>query len=87
MQVWKFEQKVFDKEQIRIVVRASSETNVKKYGYDRAAKGTTKINDWLETRIFPYTGDLEVIVVSGRGQIEHHGNTQIATLRNSYSVE
>ena len=86
MQVWKFEQKVFEKEQVRIVVRAASEAAVKKFDYDRAAKGTTKINDWLETRIYPYTGEFEVVVVNGRGEIDHHGNTQIATLRSSYAV-
>ena len=87
MQAWKFEQKVFEMERVRIVVRATSETPVKKFPYDRSAKGCTRLSDWLSTRIYPLTGDLEVMVVNGRGEIYPHGNTNMATLRDSYAVE
>jgi hypothetical protein len=86
MQVWKFEQKVFEKEGVRLVVRAPSEAAVAPFKYDRAAKGSTRINDWLETRIYPLTGDFEVFIVNGRGEIDHHGNTQMVTIRDSYAV-
>jgi hypothetical protein len=87
MQAWKFEQQVFAKEQIRIVIRVPSETSVKKFNYDRAAKGNTTVNDWLQTRIYPLTGDHEVMVVNGRGETYPHGSTHMSTLRATYENE
>ena len=86
MQAWKFEQKVFAKEQVRIVIRAGSEAPVNRFGYDRAAKGTTTLHDWLNTRIYPLTGDLDIVVINGRGEIDPHGSTHMSTLRASYET-
>ena len=86
MQAWKFEQKVFEKEGVRILIRVGSEVAVQKFDYDRSAKGTTTLNDWLYTRIYPLTGKHEVVVVNGRGEIDPHGGTHMATLRDSYAV-
>ena len=87
MQAWKFEQKVFEKERVRIVIRADSEARVTKFGYERGAKGSTKVSDWLETRIYPCVGEFEVTVVNGRGEIDPHGSTHMSTLRATYEDE
>ena len=86
MQAWKLEQKVFEKEGVRIVIRAQSEAKVGKFEYQRCATGTTTLADWLSTRVYPLTGELEVVVVNGRGEIDPHGKTHMDTLRSSYSV-
>ena len=87
MQAWKFEQKVFEREGVRIVVRAPSETKVGKFGYAKCARGNTSISSWLETRIYPLTGDHEVMVVNGRGEIYPHGSTYMSTLRATYEKD
>ncbi len=86
MQAWKFEQKIFELEGVRILIRTSSEAKIPKFEYLRAAADNTRLSDWLNTRIYPLTGELEVVVVNGRGEIDPNGKTKMATLRNSYAV-
>ena len=86
MQAWKFEQKVFELEGVRIFVRTGSESKMLKFDYLRAAADNTRLSDWLSTRIYPLTGEHEVVVVNGRGEIDPNGKTKMATLRNSYQV-
>ena len=87
MQAWKFEQRVFEKEGVRVVIRAPSDVSVKKFDYDRGAKGNTSVSSWLETRIYPLTRDYEVMVVNGHGEIYPHGSTHMSTLRATYEVD
>ena len=86
MQVWKLEQKIFELEGVRIFVRAASDEKVGKFDYQRCTRGNMSIADWLETRVYPLTGDFEVVVVNGRGEMPH-GKTHMTTLRDSYAVE
>ncbi len=86
MQAWKLEQKIFELEGVRIIVRAASDEKVGKYDYQRCATGSMSTADWLKTRVYPLTGDLEIVVVNGRGELPH-GKTHMGTLRDSYAVE
>ena len=86
MQALKFEQKVFEKEGVRIVIRADSEAKVEKFDYQRCATGSMTLADWLSKRIYPLTGKYEVVVVNGRGETDPHGKTHMETLRDSYAV-
>jgi len=86
MQAWKFEQKVFEKEGVRIIIRADSEAKVERFDYVRCATGSMTLTDWLNKRIYPLTGEYEVVVVNGRGETDPHGKTHLETLRDSYAV-
>lgn len=83
MNIWAFEQAVLEREQVRVVIRASGRTEVKDYGYERAAAGSTSITDWLAQRIVPLVGANEVVVIKGDGTVAH-GRTRMEKLRNSY---
>ena len=81
-----FEDKVFDVDKVRIVLRTSKyKTTFEDYPYVRKAGDKTSINDWLDTRIKSLIGDCEVVVIDGSGQYPH-GNTNMETVRKSYSV-
>lgn len=89
MNIGLFEQEVFDKEEIRIVVRGSYRANVGDYEYERRAADNTSIASWLDTRIKPLlqVGDIhyEVVVVDGSGRIPH-GKSKLSTVRGSYQA-
>lgn len=77
------EQQIFDKEEIRVVIRSPKNTMFEEYNYDRKAAVTTSISDWLSTRLKPIIGASEAEVIDGHGNIPH-GRTQIENVRNSY---
>jgi len=80
---WEIEHRVYEKEEVRIVIRASSDTDLDSYNYQRAAPGTMSISEWLRSRVYGLTDDLEVVVIDGNGAIPH-GRTRMSTLRASY---
>ncbi|WP_375428141.1 hypothetical protein [uncultured Sphingomonas sp.] len=84
MQALTLEQKIFELEGVRVIVRASGDEKVGKYDYQRCATGTMTLADWLKKRVYPLTGDLDVVVVNGRGEMPH-GKTHMNTLRDSYA--
>ena len=83
MTVIQFENVVLRLEEIVIRIRASSNDQVEGYDYRRQASGTTSVTEWLNTRIRPRLGGLEVSVMDGNSQ-ETHGKTRLSTLRASY---
>lgn len=83
MKAWEFEQAVYDREEVRIVVRAPAGTKLGSYSYQRAASGSTSVSQWLQQRISHALGNHEVVVLDGNGAIPH-GRTRMATLRSSY---
>lgn len=78
-----FEAKVFELEEVRIVVRADPNSLVDDYDYQRGANGVTSITKWLENRVKPALGDFKVVVVDGEGTIPN-GRTHISKLKKSY---
>ncbi|MCU1716677.1 hypothetical protein [Pseudomonas sp. 5P_3.1_Bac2] len=78
-----FEAKVFELEEVRIVVRADPNALVEDYDYQRGASGVTSITRWLDTRVKPLLGDFKAVVVDGEGSIPN-GRTHMAKLKKSY---
>lgn len=83
MKAWEFEEKVWEIEGIRIVVRASSEIEVSDYDYQNAAQDNWRITQLLEGRIQPNLEDMEVLVLQGDGE-QPHGSVILRTIRKSY---
>jgi hypothetical protein len=83
MKVWEFEQAVYEREEVRLVIRAAAGEDVGDYGYVKCSPATTSVSEWLRQRIHPTVGDYEVIVIDGNGAVPH-GRTRMATLRETY---
>ena len=85
MRVDEFEKAVFRIENIAIRIRTSAGTTVKDYDYKNRAEEEISINKWLEVRVAPLVGNLEVAVIDGGDyESEPHRKTKIKKLRGSY---
>jgi hypothetical protein len=81
------EEEIFRLEEIRIVVRAPRITKVEKdYDYTRKAHSNMTVKDWINTRVKPIIGDLEIEVINGNGQTMIHPLTNLETIRSSYNL-
>jgi len=83
MTAWELEHRIYEKEEVRIVIRTPSGSDLGSYNYQRAAPGTMSVTEWLRSRVYGLTEDLEVVVVDGNGAVPH-GRTRMSTLRASY---
>ena len=81
--VAEFEAKVLEKEEIVLKIRATTNTQVTDYDYDRKAAGNSSVTDWLEGRIKPLLNNNEVVIIAG-DYATPHGRTRLDTLRTSY---
>lgn len=79
-----FEDQVWSLEGVRIVVRATQSTMVKRYDYSRKIAASTSVTDWGNGRIKPLLCDLDFYVVDGSGT-RPHGRTNMGTIRDSYN--
>ena len=86
MKLADFEQQVWEVENIRIVVRADENDEVKDYNLKRAADETWTTNEFLNNRIEPRVGSKKVVVIRGDGQ-KSHGAVKLRNLRTSYSAK
>lgn len=77
------EEQIFDKEGVRIVIRAGKDTRFAPYNYKRKASETMSKNSWYMSRVKPILGDCEGEVIDGTGDIPH-GRTQMKKIRDSY---
>jgi len=83
--VREFENKVREKEEVTLVIRAPSGVLVDDYDFDRCAASGTSLRSWLETRVKPRVGDLEFDVVGPDYVVSTpHGRTKMGTLREKY---
>lgn len=78
-----FERQVFEVDEVRIVTRCRRDQQLPEYPYERKAATTTSLTEWLNTRIKPLVGDVEVDVIDGTG-VAPHGRTNIENVRNGY---
>ena len=83
MNISEFEENVLEIEEVHIRIRASVNTEVRDYAYQRRAANNMSVTEWLNGRIFPCLGNLEVAIIDGHYQ-HPHGNTTMDTLRQSY---
>ena len=86
MKVSEFEQKVWDLERLRIVVRANRNEEVDDYDYKNAANENWRTAEFVKNRVSGRVDDREVAVIQGDGKLAH-GNTLLYALRESYSSE
>lgn len=77
------EQRIFELEDVRVVVRAPSSTNLGDYAFQKKADKSASVSEWITTRVRPAIGDCEIVVIDGSGAIPH-GRTKMSTLRASY---
>ena len=83
MTPWEIEQAVFELDEIRIVIRAKTNTPLGSYQYTRKAAENASVAEWLDQRIRPIVDDHGVVVIDGNGNVPH-GRTRLSTLRASY---
>lgn len=83
MRVKDFERRIFEVENIRLIIRANRTDAVGDINWSEPSDGNWSKNDWFFRRIAPLTQGFEVSVVDGMGNIVH-GRTRLRTLRNTY---
>lgn len=83
MTPWEIEQAVFELDEVRIVIRADTDTPMGSYKYARKAAENASITEWLDQRIRPIVNGKGVVVIDGNGNVPH-GRTRLSTLRSSY---
>ena len=82
--VAELERKIFELEEIRVIIRKNKDDEVSNYRYERKASMTSSITDLIDNRIKPLIRGAEVIVINGEG-LQPHGRTKVETVRNSYA--
>ncbi len=86
MNICEFEEAVWEKDGIRLVVRAQSWAKVENYDYANAADRRMSVTEYLRVRITPKIGNYEVAVVSGDGTLVH-GRTKLNKVRATFSSD
>jgi hypothetical protein len=79
-----FEEQVFDREGVRVVLRCPPETNVPAYPYSRRIPDGSTLNDLKENRISKTIGDIPFSIVLGDGNSNPHGNMKASNARSRY---
>lgn len=81
--VAEFEEKIWEIDGIRIVIRMQESAQVDDYGYKNAATANWSTTKWLERRVTPCLRGHEVVVIDGSGGVPH-GRTLIQNVKNTY---
>lgn len=84
MKVSEFENKIWETEGIRLIVRASSNSTVSDYDFKKGAQEKWSITKLIDQRIKPRIGDHEVIVIQGNGK-RPNGRAILRTIRKEYT--
>lgn len=77
------ELKVFQMEEIRIVIRKLTSESIPEYEYERRCSGNTMVKDFVRNRLGLELGDVEVI--TGNGEFATPRMT-MDYVRNSYNL-
>jgi hypothetical protein len=83
MKVVDFEQRVWELEHLRIVVRSDRQDEVEDYDYKNAANENWRTAEFVKNRVVGRVGGREVTVIQGDGKLAH-GNVLLYALRKSY---
>ena len=86
MNVMTFEEKVWEIDQIRVVIRAPWDKEVGDFDWKNKAADNSSITNWLDNRILPKIGGLSAIIIEGTG-LKPHGRKTLDKVRNSYKVD
>ena len=85
MKVEELENKVWEQDGVRIVIRHSSKAEVKNYMHKNRAQENWSVKKFVQSRIESLLGNgKEVVVLSGDGK-QPHGRTLLKTIRESYN--
>ncbi len=84
MKLGEFEQRIWELEGIRIVVRGEKNLDVEDYDYKYAAIETWTLTRLLKQHIQGRIGNRPVTVIRGDGEIPN-GRVNLRTLRGSYT--
>lgn len=79
------ERQIFEKEEIKVVIRAPRSQMFNSYDFQRKSASNTSISEWLETRIKPLLEDSEIEIIKGDCS-SPHGRTNIENVRSSYKA-
>ena len=79
------ERQIFEKEEIKVVIRAPRSQMFNSNDFQRKSASNTSISEWLETRIKPLLEDSEIEIIKGDGS-SPHGRTNIENVRSSYKA-
>lgn len=83
MKASEFEDKVWEIDGIRLVLRVPPNQIVEDYNWQNAADQGWSVKKYIETRITPKVGNADLLIVDGDGE-EPHGRTLLRTVRESY---
>lgn len=83
MTVQEFENKVWQMDRVRVIVRAPAGKQVKDYKHKNAAQGNWRITEYIDKRLKPLIDDLEVMILEGDGE-QPHGGSLLDSVRQSY---
>jgi hypothetical protein len=84
MNVWEFEQKVWDVDHLRVIVRAPTDAVVQAFDWVKKANQNLGLTEYINLRINSRIAPLAATVIAGNGQMPH-GLTHIGNIRDSYS--
>ncbi len=80
-----FEEQVFIREGIRIVIITSDSCLFPEYDYQRRAPGNMTLSVWIENRIAPLIGKTATIVTIKGNGTKAVNQTTLETVRKSYT--
>jgi hypothetical protein len=83
MKIAEFEQVLWDRDRVRVVIRAPAWQAVDAQGHTNAASETLSITEYIRVRVTDVIGNYECVIVDGRGLIVH-GRTKLGTVRATY---
>ena len=86
MKLADFEQRVWEVEGIRIVIRGDENDEVEDYTRKNAANENWRTREFLEKRIEPRVGGRKVVVIKGDGEMPN-GRVLLRNLRASYTTK
>ena len=80
-----FEEQVFDREGIRVILRCPPDTTVPAYPYARRIQASATLNDLKENRLSKTLGsEISYSLVLGDGNSNPHGNMKASNARDRY---
>jgi hypothetical protein len=81
--VLELEKQILEMEQILVIFRTSTNSQVKPYLFKRKARKDTKVKDWIKDRVQPLVGDTEIEIIDGNYS-KPCNQTDLESVRTSY---
>lgn len=81
--IQEIEDKIWEVEGIRVVIRGPENQAANVYDYQNAAQETWSITKLIDSRIQPCVPGVEIMVIQGNGE-EPHGRTLLKNVRGTY---